>query len=160
MARSALIRWTWRKATHPSRAFTLTTRVRLAVRPTTPPSGASPFNATITRMADYHFDPDWLEGTLDDALNELENVLLSLREDNSQRNIERILSERLMTVYGKLNYAVNTAAYGPEALELFSDDELVAWPNYPFALDALDDVDNVEDEDVNHDKAHESATSA
>ena len=39
-----------------------------------------------------------------------------------------------MSVYAKLNYAVNSAHLGPEALNVLTEDELIAWPSeMPFA---------------------------
>ena len=38
------------------------------------------------------------------------------------------------TFYAKLNYAVNSAHLGPEALNVLTEDELIAWPSeMPFA---------------------------
>ena len=64
------------------------------------------------------------------------------RSKNSKRiPMKRLpLRRDLVEVYAKLNYAVNTAYLGSEALNVLTEDELVAWPaEMPFAtLEELD----------------------
>ena len=47
---------------------------------------------------------------------------------------DELLRRDLVEVYAKLNYAVNTAHLGSDALSILSEDELMAWPaDMPFA---------------------------
>ena len=73
----------------------------------------------------------WLHATLADAAE-------SLAAD--EETASELLRRDLVEVYAKLNYAVNTAYLGSEALNVLTEDELVAWPaEMPFAtLEELD----------------------
>ena len=65
--------------------------------------------------------------TLQDALGKLD-------ENMDEETASEILRRDLVSVYAKLNYAVNSAHLGPEALNVLTEDELIAWPSeMPFA---------------------------
>ncbi|MDO5531389.1 hypothetical protein [Sutterella sp.] len=70
----------------------------------------------------------WLQATLGDAAEQLSEVLAKLEDHPDSETAEDILSHDLVHVYAKLNYAVNSARLGPEALNALSEDELIAWP--------------------------------
>ena len=69
---------------------------------------------------------EWLTETLKDAEEALAYAIQLLEEN--PRKAAGILEHEIPAVYAKLNYAVNTAAAGPAALETMEDDDLVAWP--------------------------------
>ena len=69
---------------------------------------------------------EWLTETLKDAEEALAYAI-QLLEDNPRKALG-VLEHEIPAVYAKLNYAVNTAAEGPAALETMEDDDLVAWP--------------------------------
>lgn len=83
---------------------------------------------------------EWLTETLKDAEEALAYAI-QLLEDNP-RKAAGILEHEIPAVYAKLNYAMNTAAAGPAALETMEDDDLVAWPaGMPFKAPAPEEVD-------------------
>lgn len=74
---------------------------------------------------------EWLEATLTDAREALDAAIEELAKHPEEA--DEILQDRVAEVYAKLNYAVNTARCGASGLDLFSEDELVAYPRaYPF----------------------------
>lgn len=73
------------------------------------------------------FDSEWTIATLTDAKEALEDLIAQI--EDSPDEVEDILNEAIVNVYAKLNYAYNSAEYGPETLLMLPDDELVAFPN-------------------------------
>lgn len=73
------------------------------------------------------FDAEWSIATLSDAKEALEDLIAQL--EDSPEEVEDIINEAIVNVYAKLNYAYNSAEYGPETLMMLPDDELVAFPN-------------------------------
>ena len=69
---------------------------------------------------------DWLIATLQDASEALAAAIDSL--ERHPEEAEEILSEEVAAAYAKLNYAVNTARLGAQALDVMEDDALVAFP--------------------------------
>ena len=67
-------------------------------------------------------------------------ALEKLEAHTDEETASELLRRDLVEVYAKLNYAVNTAYLGSEALNVLTEDELVAWPaEMPFAtLEELD----------------------
>lgn len=82
----------------------------------------------------------WLHATLADAAESLAAALEKLEAHTDDETASELLRRDLVEVYAKLNYAVNTAYLGSEALNVLTEDELVAWPaEMPFAtLEELD----------------------
>ena len=80
------------------------------------------------------------EATLADAAESLAAALEKLEAHTDEETASELLRRDLVEVYAKLNYAVNTAYLGSEALNVLTEDELVAWPaEMPFAtLEELD----------------------
>ena len=90
---------------------------------------------------------DWLLATLTDANDALSEAIEEL-ENGDNESAELVMNNLLLHVYAKLNYAVNTAYLGDEALEVMSEDELIAWPeSMPFSLEAAEDAEEDSDED-------------
>ena len=81
-----------------------------------------------------------LNATLADAAESLAAALEKLEAHTDEETASELLRRDLVEVYAKLNYAVNTAYLGSEALNVLTEDELVAWPaEMPFAtLEELD----------------------
>ncbi len=80
---------------------------------------------------------EWLTETLKDAEEALAYAIQLLEEN--PRKAAGILEHEIPAVYAKLNYAVNTAAAGPAALETMEDDDLIAWPaGMPFKAPELE----------------------
>ena len=76
----------------------------------------------------------WLHATLADAAESLAAALEKLEAHTDEETASELLRRDLVEVYAKLNYAVNTAYLGSEALNVLTEDELVAWPaEMPFA---------------------------
>ncbi len=69
---------------------------------------------------------DWLKDTLTDAEETLARAI-SLIEENPQ-HARGVLENEIPALYAKLNYAVNTARIGPDAIERENHDALIAWP--------------------------------
>ena len=99
---------------------------------------------------------EWLQATLNDASEALQDALQKV-ENGDQEDALEVLNHDLVHVYAKLNYAVNTARLGPAALDAMSEDELIGWPaRMPFlTFDEIDtlgedeeDEEAVEEEDV------------
>ena len=82
----------------------------------------------------------WLHATLADAAESLAAALEKLEAHTDEETASELLRRDLVEVYAKLNYAVNTAYLGSEALNVLTEEELVAWPaEMPFAtLEELD----------------------
>ena len=81
-------------------------------------------------------DREWLTATLTDTLECLSETIDRL--DDDRLDPEEILLEDIANVYAKLNYAVNTARLGPEAIDTRNHDRLLEWPEeMPF--DRLED---------------------
>lgn len=91
----------------------------------------------------------WIQATLSDAAEALQEALDKLEEHPDEETAEYILKHDLVNVYAKLNYAVNSARLGPAALSALSEDELIAWPaKMPFYT--FDEIDmlGAEEEDA------------
>lgn len=91
----------------------------------------------------------WIQATLSDAAEALQEALDKLEEHTDEETAEYILKHDLVNVYAKLNYAVNSARLGPAALSALSEDELIAWPaKMPFYT--FDEIDmlGAEEEDA------------
>ncbi len=71
-------------------------------------------------------DSDWVLTTLNDALSALEEAIMEIEGD--PESVEEILDERIPALYVKLNYAWNTRVEGPEAIDKFDHNDLVAFP--------------------------------
>ena len=81
-------------------------------------------------------DREWLSVTLTDALQALSETLDRL--EDPRLSAQSILEDDLANVYAKLNYAVNTAELGPDAINTCEHDALIQWPEImPF--DRFDD---------------------
>lgn len=79
-------------------------------------------------------DSEWLLATLGDASEALADAVAKLEEGGDAETAAELLRHDLLNVYAKLNYAVNTAHLGPEALNCLTEDELIAWPSeMPFS---------------------------
>ena len=65
-------------------------------------------------------------------------------ESGDHEDAEDVLHNKLLHVYAKLNYAVNTAYLGDSALEVMDEDALIAWPDdMPFYYESpVDEDDN------------------
>lgn len=72
------------------------------------------------------FDPEWISATLNDAKEELENLITEI--ENHPEEGQLLLESEIAKVYAKLNYAFNSAELGPEALVTYDDDDLVSFP--------------------------------
>ena len=95
------------------------------------------------------FRSQWIQATLSDAAEALQEALDKLEEHPDEETAEYILKHDLVNVYAKLNYAVNSARLGPAALSALSEDELIAWPaKMPFYT--FDEIDmlGAEEEDA------------
>lgn len=91
----------------------------------------------------------WIQATLSDAAEALQEALDKLEGHPDEETAEYILKHDLVNVYAKLNYAVNSARLGPAALSALSEDELIAWPaKMPFYT--FDEIDmlGAEEEDA------------
>ncbi len=71
-------------------------------------------------------DRQWLIDALSDALETLAETVQRLEDD--RLDPEEIMLEDLANVYAKLNFAVNTAETGPEAIDTTDHDQLIQWP--------------------------------
>ena len=79
-------------------------------------------------------DREWLIATLTDSLECLQNCIDRL--EDSRHSPEDVLLEDVANVYAKLNYAVNTAELGPNAIDEVDHNVLIAWPEtMPFDRD-------------------------
>lgn len=96
---------------------------------------------------------EWLQATLNDASEALQNALEKV-ENGDQEDALEVLNRDLVHVYAKLNYAVNTARLGPAALDAMSEDELIAWPaDMPFLTsDEIRAADEGEYEEAEEDE--------
>lgn len=79
-------------------------------------------------MSESDIPVEWLQATLADAADALSETLAKLEDHPDTETAEEILRRDLVNVYAKLNYAVNSSHLGPEALNVLSEDELIAWP--------------------------------
>ena len=78
-------------------------------------------------------DREWLSVALTDALE-------CLTEAIERLDAEEVLLEDVANVYAKLNFAVNTAETGPEAIDTTDHDQLISWPEcMPFDRDFVED---------------------
>lgn len=97
----------------------------------------------------FDISAQWIQATLSDAAEALQEALDKLEEHPDEETAEYILKHDLVNVYAKLNYAVNSARLGPAALSALSEDELIAWPaKMPFYT--FDEIDmlGAEEEDA------------
>lgn len=94
----------------------------------------------------------WIQATLSDAAEALQEALDKLEEHPDEETAEYILKHDLVNVYAKLNYAVNSARLGPAALSALSEDELIAWPaKMPFyTFDEIDMLGTEEEDAETH----------
>lgn len=77
-------------------------------------------------MSKPSVDADWVLTTLNDALAALEEAVMEIEGDPD--SVAEILDERIPELYVKLNYAWNTRIEGPEAIDKFDHNDLVAFP--------------------------------
>lgn len=100
-------------------------------------------------------DIEWLQATLQDASDALTDTIAALNESPDEETAAELLRRDLVEVYAKLNYAVNTAELGPNALNELTEDELIAWPlGMPFL--AWSEEENIDDDDDDDDEADEN----
>lgn len=93
-------------------------------------------------------DIEWLQATLQDANDALSDVVAAIQDSPDEETALDLLRHDLVHVYAKLNYAVNTARLGPDALNALTEDELIAWPmGMPFLSWA--EVDEFPEDDAN-----------
>ena len=71
-------------------------------------------------------DSQWLLDTLSDAAETLAAAIAMIEED--PRKARGVLEHEIPELYAKLNYAVNTAEAGPDAINQMDHDALIAWP--------------------------------
>ena len=71
-------------------------------------------------------DAQWLLDTLSDAAETLSAAIAMIGED--PRKARGVLEHEIPELYAKLNYAVNTAEAGPDAINQMDHDALIAWP--------------------------------
>ena len=95
-------------------------------------------------------DKDWLAATLNDAYEALGEAVHTV-ENGDWEDAESVLRNQLVHIYAKLNYAVNTAELGANALNELSEDELIGWPqDMPFLtrdeIESIDAEGNDEDD--------------
>lgn len=95
-------------------------------------------------------DIEWLQATLQDASDALTDTIAALNESPDEETAAELLRRDLVEVYAKLNYAVNTAELGPNALNELTEDELIAWPlGMPFlAWSEEENIDDDEDDEA------------
>ena len=87
-------------------------------------------------MSHDQIDKDWFSALLTDAYEALGEAVEML-DNGDLEDAEDVLKNKLLHVYAKLNYAVNTAYLGAEALETMEEDALIAWPEeMPFNYEA------------------------
>ena len=67
-------------------------------------------------------DSQWLHDTLTDAAETLAKAIALIEED--PRKARGVLEHEIPELYAKLNYAVNTAEAGPNAINEMDHDEL------------------------------------
>lgn len=74
---------------------------------------------------------EWLIATLSDTLECLQDCIDRLEDE--RHTPEDVLLEDVANVYAKLNYAVNSAELGPEAINEMDHNALISWPeSMPF----------------------------
>lgn len=78
-------------------------------------------------MPDHPIDTQWLTDTLTDAQETLEEALNLLH--SNPRHAQGVLEHEIPALYAKLNYAVNTARIGPDAVNTLDHKCLTAWPS-------------------------------
>ena len=91
-------------------------------------------------MSHDQIDKDWFSATLTDAYEALGEAVEML-DNGDLEDAEDVLKNKLLHVYAKLNYAVNTAYLGAEALETMEEDALIAWPEempFNYAAEGVD----------------------
>lgn len=76
---------------------------------------------------DEKIDAQWLAVTLSDAAETLNKAISLIEED--PRRARGVLENEIPALYAKLNYAVNTATVGPDAINTMEHDLLTAWPH-------------------------------
>lgn len=104
-------------------------------------------------MSHDQIDKDWFAATLTDAYESLGEAV-ELLDNGDLEDAEDVLKNKLLHVYAKLNYAVNTAYLGASALETMDEDALIAWPEempFTYEPDEMDDEgDGSEEDDGSH----------
>ena len=80
-------------------------------------------------MENKNVDALWLTDTLTDAQETLSQALSLL--DKNPRHAQGVLEHEIPALYAKLNYAVNTAYIGPNAVNILEHEKLTAWPTGP-----------------------------
>lgn len=102
---------------------------------------------------------DWLLATLIDAQDALAEAVTKLEDHPDSETAAEILRRDLVAAYAKLNYAVNTAELGPEALNVMSEDALIAWPaGMPFLT--VEELEAAEAEEAEEAEEGEAADEA
>lgn len=82
-------------------------------------------------------DAQWLLDTLCDAAETLNRAIELV--DSDPRKARGVLEHELPELYAKLNYAVNTAHIGPNAVNELDHNALIAWPkSMPFGEAAVE----------------------
>lgn len=71
-------------------------------------------------------DSQWLLDALSDAAETLSAAIERIESD--PRRAAGVLEHEIPELYAKLNFAVNTASTGPEAINTTDHDDLIAWP--------------------------------
>lgn len=71
-------------------------------------------------------DSQWLLDALSDAAETLAAAIDRIESD--PRRAAGVLEHEIPELYAKLNFAVNTATTGPEAINTTDHDDLIAWP--------------------------------
>ncbi len=97
-------------------------------------TAAVPFKETW-ETSNMQIQKEWFAATLADAYEALGEAVEML-ETGDLEDAEDVLNNRLLHVYAKLNYAVNTARLGEAGLETLPEDALIAWPEeMPFTYE-------------------------
>lgn len=78
-------------------------------------------------MQNHPIDTQWLTDTLTDVQETLGKALDLLQSD--PRHAQGVLEHEIPALYAKLNYAVNTARIGPDAINTLDHEALTAWPS-------------------------------
>ncbi|MBL8397226.1 MAG: hypothetical protein JNL84_03630 [Candidatus Accumulibacter sp.] len=76
-------------------------------------------------------DAEWVLTTLGDAMEALAEAITEIEEDPVA--VEELLTQRLPTIYARLNYAWHSRELGPEAIDQLDHDQLISFPKeFPF----------------------------
>lgn len=83
-------------------------------------------NTIMAENKEQTVQSDWLLDTLMDAEQSLATAIALIKEN--PRKARGVLEHEVAETYAKLNYAVNTAYIGPNAINEMDHDALIAWP--------------------------------